>query len=168
MDETVLKTLAMDFKLEALRKGIKLTFPTIGRSMLPLIRHNDRIEVVECDRRKLRTGDLIIFKGAGGSAAKIIAHRLVKKIKKQTGYVLITKGDSALSYDRGVSENNLIGKIIKIRKRNFCISLDDIFGRILNLIMFFLSVSSILPSGIFILRKAKRLFKRNIVKAQAA
>lgn len=49
MDESALRTLVIDFKREALRKGFRLTFSTTDTSMVPLIRSRDRIAVADYD-----------------------------------------------------------------------------------------------------------------------
>ena len=156
MDKAVLKNIVFEVKKEALRKGCIITLPTSGKSMSPFLTTNNKVELIKYDTEKLRNGDIIIYKNSD----KFIAHRLVRKIKTGDGYLFVTKGDSYLSFDRPIRSDAILGKIIKIRKANFCIPLDTVFGRLLSLVMFFLSVSKILPSAVFVLRKVKRLIKR--------
>ena len=158
MDETVLRTLVIDFKREALRKGFKLTFSTIGTSMVPFIRSRNKIVVTDCDKARLKPGDLILFQGNNGSD-KIIAHRIVKKIKEEDGYLFITKGDSSTGYDRPISGDMIIGKITEVRKPGFTIPLDSSFGRFINLCMLFISLSGIISLGHKIWRKIKPFLK---------
>ena len=162
MDEAVLNSVILELKKEALKKGRVIALPTTGRSMFPFLTTNNKIELIKYDTQRLEKGDIIVYK----SNDKLIAHRLVRKIKAGDNYLFVTKGDTCFSFDRPINSDAIIGKVIKIRKANFYISLDTIFGKLFSLIMFFLSVSKILASGILILRKAKCMFKSNAIKCK--
>ena len=157
MDGAVLKILAMDLKLDALRKGIRLTFPVIGSSMLPLIRHNDMVEAEGCASNKLIPGDLVIFRQVGDNN-NIIAHRLIWKIKNESEFLFITKGDFVLGFDKAVPEGNVLGKIVKIRRRHFTISVNSCSGIALNLVMLLISLAGIMPAAHIFLKKVKGSF----------
>ena len=122
--------------------------------MAPLIRNGDRISVRACCINRLKSGDMIIFQGKDSS--RIIAHRIIKKIKEGGIRSFITKGDSMLNCDRpAVLSNMVIGKIAEIQKPIFKISLDSLPGKILNMFMLMFSVSRIIYLGRWVWRRIK-------------
>lgn len=153
MDEAALNSLVLEVKKEALGKGCVITLSTVGMSMFSLLTTNNKIELIKCDPARLENGDIIVYKGNG----KMIAHRLMRKIKAKEGYLFVTKGDAFFSYDRPISSDAIMGRVIKIKKRYLSICLEGISGRVINLIMFFISLSKASGLAVGGLIKIKRL-----------
>ena len=154
MEEAVLNTIVIDCKREAIKKGLKVWFPTKGRSMTPLIRGKDRIAIMDCCINRLKPGDMIVFQRE--ASGRMIAHRIIKRIKEGAGYSFITKGDSSLGCDRPIVLSGMVlGKISDIQKPVFKISLDSLPGKILNMFMLILSLSKIIYLGCRIWRRIK-------------
>lgn len=154
MDEATIEKIALDLRKEALEKGYSITMPTMGMSMFPLLTTNNKIELIKCDPAGLKNGDIIVYKNNG----KLIAHRLMRKIRGKDGYLFVTKGDAFFSYDRPISSDAVMGRVIKIKKRYLSIYLEGISGRVINLIMFFISLSKASGLAVRGLIKIKRLF----------
>jgi hypothetical protein len=160
MDETVLRMVVTDLNLEALRKGFKITLSTEGWSMLPLLRPDDRIEVIRCDEPQLRNGDLVVFQTAK-DPGRIVVHRLVKRVKGDDGYMFLTKGDCVADYDPTVPERNVLGKVMKIKKRHFELPLDSFLGRAINLFMLSMSLAGFFFVGHRIFKTAQKVLFRS-------
>ncbi|MDP2924699.1 MAG: signal peptidase I [Candidatus Omnitrophota bacterium] len=146
MEEAILSTIVIDCKREAIKKGLKVWFPVKGSSMTPLIRGKDRIAIMACCMNRLKPGDMIVFQREASD--RMIAHRIIKKIKEGAGYSFITKGDSSLNCDRlAVLPYMVLGKISDIQKPGFKIYIDSLPGKILNMFMLMLSLSRIIYLG---------------------
>ena len=159
MDIEILEDLLFDVKKEALERGYNLVLKTRGRSMFPVLSTKDSIAVVKCDKDNFRYGDIILYR-PGHNKKVLVAHRFIRKIKKQDRYMFITKGDTSFGFDLPVDPDDVIGRIIKIRKSAINIPLYGFIGRPLNLFMYFFSITRITALAYMFLRKLKRLILR--------
>jgi len=87
--------------------------------MLPLIAPGDKIVVEKSSSYK--TDDVVVFYKNG----KLIAHRLI--YKNPRGRFLITKGDNNLKADGKIKENQILGKVNKIKRKGRTINLSHIY-----------------------------------------
>jgi signal peptidase I len=159
MDEGRLGEIAVELKREALRRGLNITAPTCGTSMVPIIRPKNKVVVTGCPPDKLRCGDIIVFQPA--SSRHIVAgHRLIFKKKSDGQDIFYAKGDSQRRYDLPIYKAQVLGKIIKIKKRHFSILLDSLGGRILNFIFLVLSVSLVLPFALMLFGRLKSILRK--------
>lgn len=142
MDEAILQKIAIDLNKEALERGYSLSLPTLGMSMFPLLKSTEKIIVRDCPVERLCCGDVILYR-SGEKDAILIAHRLIRRLKRKDDYLFITKGDSQTHCDRPISSDLLIAKVIKIKKAYFDISLEGFKGQIINFLMLFLSLSMV-------------------------
>lgn len=156
MDKAIIDNLILEVKKEALERGYELTLSTIGASMFPLLSSHNKITVVKCDCEELRQGDLILFKSPTNNSA-LVAHRLIRKIKNENGHIFITKGDATFNNDKPITQEAIIGKIIKIKKRNLSIPLEGTLGKIVNKTFLLLSLVRINYFGFILFRKLKAL-----------
>lgn len=152
MLEKTIDNLVFEMEKEALDRGIALIMPTAGKSMFPLLTGRDRIVILKCDERRLRRGDLVLFR-RNNEGNIYVTHRLMRKIKNGHGFTLITKGDAQIHCDRAIDSDLLIGKIIKIKTPYFSISLEGITGRIINTFMLLISLTRVVGLGLLVLRK---------------
>ena len=156
MDELTAKNTLVEVKKEALNRGYELILSTLGASMFPLLGSRNKIIVIKCDFEKLKPGDIILFKSPTNDGV-LIAHRLIRKTKNKNGYIFITKGDTNFNNDKPFSEEAIIGKIIKIKKKNLNILLEGSLGKIVNKTFLLLSISRINYFGFILFRKLKVL-----------
>ena len=92
-----------------LKNGGKINFIAKGRSMAPAILDGDVVEVLRIDdKMKLKKGDLVLYRDEEDNP---VIHRIV-----QASPVLIVKADNARLPDSAVSYDNLIGKVIAIKR----------------------------------------------------
>ncbi|WP_226677949.1 S24/S26 family peptidase [Mesobacillus jeotgali] len=102
----------------AIEKDGFLELPAHGNSMFPLIQRGDVCRFVPCRPDSLVKGDIILFHTNQG---QLIAHRF---IHAETGYYLF-KGDTNLGYDRPATSEQIIGKLISIKKKSHDVSIDN-------------------------------------------
>lgn len=110
-----------------------------GYSMYPFLKNGDTVIVKKNNIDSLKVGDIIIFK----SYNKLIAHRLIAFKRKNKKFLIYSKGDNLVWFDKPIIEDKYIGKIITIIKRNKLVSMEKPIFIILNKIIVFFSVISI-------------------------
>lgn len=95
------------FVKEYVASGKNYKMRIIGNSMLPTLYPNTLIEVQRKPMEELKIGDIVVF---FSQQKYFIIHRLIKKIKKEDGFVLITKGDNNSFVDKyNITIRNYIG-----------------------------------------------------------
>lgn len=122
---------------QLLRESEKeVTFQVNGFSMLPLINEGDEITVKRIDSNKIQFGDLIAF----NIDDNFVIHRIVKIIKNKNELLFWEKGDNR-KFPTLINENQIIGKVLKIRKSNKTILLNSksemLKGKIYAIISYF-------------------------------
>jgi signal peptidase I len=91
---------------------------TSSKSMIPLILPDDEIVVEKAE--VLDIDDIVVFKRGN----RLIAHRVVHKTKDGS---LITKGDNNRSSDGKIKEEQILGKVKKIKRNGKTVSLSHIY-----------------------------------------
>ena len=113
--------------------------PITGRSMFPLIRDGDHVLVAHgCV--DVRRGDVIVFRYEG----KLIAHRVI--YVAEGGHTFITKGDNVLQFDPPLSANEVVGRVLTIKRGERQMSLDTAVWRILG---WLIAVSTLGWTGLY-------------------
>lgn len=108
--------------------GEKHYIPITGRSMFPLIRNGDQVLVAHgC--AGIRRGDVIIFRYDG----KLVAHRVLRISKNEAGHMFLTKGDNVLQFDPPLRANEIVGRVLAIKRGEQQIALDTTIWRITGL-----------------------------------
>lgn len=119
--------------------------------MYPFIRDGDIIEVKPMEASAIRLGNVIFYRSA---QEQLLAHRVIK-VGAQYGQVdLVTKGDSASSPDPLVHPEQVLGRVVAIRRGERRIRLDRGVYQLINVLWARLSPLS--PWFYSILGKAKR------------
>ena len=143
---------------EKVETGKILTFEVAsGYSMFPLLSRGDRALVRNVEFQGLRKGDIIIYR----TNESLCIHRLIRKLKKDNNcFALITKGDNIYHFDQlPVSKEQLVGKVIAIRKNNKTINLEEMPWKIINYLLASISaIQAYLPIALRVMRRA---FLRN-------
>lgn len=105
-------------------KGGSLRFTAKGYSMTPSIRHNDVIIVSSMSDRKLKRGDVVLFKNDENS--QITIHRIIK----ERGGNYLMRGDNSDESDGWITGNMIYGVVTGIErngKKKFCANSSDAF-----------------------------------------
>lgn len=94
-----------------------------GTSMFPLIREREICRFTKCEKAYLRRGDILLYESSHGH---LVAHRLILQI----GDKYLCKGDSNIGVDEWISKNQIIGKMLYVRKRKRVRFVDQFAGKL--------------------------------------
>lgn len=95
-----------------LKEGNCIRFRVEGWSMSPSIRDGNIIKVSPV-MDDITPGDIIFYRSEGNT---VVVHRVVKKIKKDGKEIIITKGDSASYLDSPISSEQVLGKVVAVKR----------------------------------------------------
>jgi len=121
MNSDTLQRIGHDLARELIERDVELPLKTAGQSMGTTIRNGDSILVRHTAPHTLRPGDIVVWQTAAG----FTAHRIL--YKEPCGALLrfTTKGDSLLIPDPPVSSDDIIGRIVEIRRSAGAVCLDS-------------------------------------------
>jgi len=106
-------------------------------SMYPLFEKQGALKIRSVLIKDLCLGDIVVYK----KDQDLIAHRYIRITKTQSGKAIITKGDSAASFDPYVVlEEELLGKVISFTAADKTISYENVFWRSINALLAKLSL----------------------------
>ena len=113
---------------DILEKDGKLVYKNVGKSMLPLIRENRDIIIIEKKTRKPRKYDVALYKKEDG---RYILHRIVKATS-DGGYVI--RGDNCYYTERDIKEDDIIGVLSGIVRNGKELSITDFSYRLYSFV----------------------------------
>jgi signal peptidase I len=93
--------------------------PISGDSMLPLIRHGDRVRL-KYGTDGIERGEVIVFRQGQG----LVAHRVLSSAAGDSGLHFLTKGDNVLRADSPVAADDVLGRVLAIKRGARQMSLD--------------------------------------------
>ncbi len=131
---------------EEITSGKEVSLKVAQESMRPLINPGDRVVVEGCRAENLIPGDIILYEKEG----TLYTHRFLYRRE----LFLLTKGDNALFLDTPFPKEQLLGKIITIKKKSRTINLRKRSWRIINSVLAILFLTEGLMFGIA--RRLKR------------
>jgi len=108
------ETLGCELAAEVLRSFGKLRLRATGASMLPAIWPGDVLEVRRQAVTDVQPGDVVLFWRRG----RLVAHRVVEKLARSGRTLLVTQGDRQSAADAPVSAEDLLGRVIGVRRGN--------------------------------------------------
>ena len=117
-----------DLIREEMAQGTAFRFRVISGSMAPLIAAGDEIVVERASADRVRRGDIVLY-AVGGT---FHTHRLLARRKHGGATLLVTKGDTSLNPDQPWREEQLLGKIVAIRREDRTIDLGSGKWRVIN------------------------------------
>ncbi|MFH1093583.1 MAG: signal peptidase I [Candidatus Omnitrophota bacterium] len=132
-----------------------------GGSMRPFIKSGDLLRIAPFDMKSVRIGDVIAYKSP---EERLVIHRVIRRIKTDTGIMLKTKGDAQLRGRSSVFEWQLIGKVIAIKRKEQTIKLEGKKAKLISLFWTGISEISVLvyPAG-RLLKKGSRFVIRKLM-----
>jgi hypothetical protein len=90
-----------------------------GSSMLPLVRDGDHVLVAH-GFAGVRRGDIVVLRREG----RLIAHRVLRIYGGNAGSTFITKGDSVYRLDPPSSADQVLGRVLAVRRKGRHLRLD--------------------------------------------
>lgn len=113
--------------------------PSQGTSMFPFIMKGDICRFVSCEAADLLKGDIALFSAANG---QLIAHRFYRSITIRDQLYYVFKGDTNLGFDEPIGAQDIIGKLICIRKKRSQIRVTHFIASIWSRLIVSFPVSS--------------------------
>src|SRR4030042_1832324 len=95
---------------DLLSNGFNICMNTRGASMFPCILSGDEITI--SSDKNLKIGDIILL----NDGQQKVCHRLVKLFEKNGTKYLQTRGDSLFDLDEPITADQILGKIVRIRR----------------------------------------------------
>lgn len=123
-----------------------------GNSMYPHLRKGDYVTISKIPFEDIKKGDIIVFR----SAAKFIAHRVIKKKPRNNSFIFITKGDSCKKADNPVNKERFLGRIEAFERNGKTYRFNTPFFRNYN--VFLALISPYTPIVYSFVRFFKHLF----------
>ena len=114
----------------------RITFKAISWCMFPVIWAGDILKVEPIDSKDLMIGDVVLYKTVG----RAYAHRLIKIYEEDGRMYIVTGGEKEYRDNRfsehsgGVSVDNILGKVVEIRRGSLCFKPDEVKLSSLSLI----------------------------------
>jgi signal peptidase I len=102
----------LEISLGLLNQGCCVRFRPGGQSMHPAIKDGEAVLVEPVKPAEVHKGDVILYRFERG----VIAHR-VKRIKRSdSGTFFITQGDSSFTEDAPVPQADLLGRVVSVER----------------------------------------------------
>ena len=117
-----------DLIREEMAQGTTFRFRVISGSMAPLIAAGDEIVVERASADRLRRGDIVLYTVGGA----FHTHRLLARRRHGSATLLVTKGDTSLNPDQPWREEQLLGKVVAIRRGDQTIDLEGAKWKAIN------------------------------------
>jgi signal peptidase I len=117
-----------DLIREEMAKGTTFCFRIISESMAPLIEAGDQVVVERASADRLRRGDIVLYTVDG----TLHTHRLLTRRRHRNATLLVTKGDASLDPDQPWGEEQLLGKVVAVRREDRTIDLEGRKWRAVN------------------------------------
>jgi len=116
--------------------------------MFPFIQHGNVCRFVAFQLDELKKGDIVLFRN---DRQQLVAHRLVNFSTTGGVRVFLFRGDTNIAIDSPVQENQLLGKLISIKKRKYTIKTDGWAARVWGWLILYIS-----PIRIFLNKYTRR------------
>jgi len=111
-------------------RGEKTTCSITGNCMSPIIREGDSL-IIEHGNRDIRVGDVVVYR----TPDKFYTHRVISIERKDGKELFLLKGDRSPVFDKSVSRDLILGKVIEVRGSNGRIHFNSIFWKYLNYVL---------------------------------
>lgn len=118
--------------------------------MLPFIRHGDILTVVTSKSNQLCVGDVIVYRSHG---EELLAHRLVSKKKENDQIRLMTRGDATFAHKETIRQEQVLGRVVSIQRKDKVFNLSDPCQRIMALL--WITAAPVTTFTLFLARKFK-------------
>ena len=99
---------------DAVRVFGKLRLKVTGSSMLPTIWPGDVLEVRHQGVAEIQSGDVVLFQRQG----QLVAHRVVHRLGRPGGNLLITRGDRQSAADPPMTKEEILGRVTEVLRGN--------------------------------------------------
>jgi signal peptidase I len=98
---------------DLLANGYNVRIKTSGFSMFPMIWTGDKV-TISPQKEDVNIGDVIVFSRDG----RMVSHKVVRIFEKSGIQHYQTRGDSIFRLDEPITAKQILGKVIRVERRN--------------------------------------------------
>lgn len=124
--ETYLKTVFTIWR----ERGEESVCSITGNCMSPLIREGDSL-VIKHGNHDVRVGDVVVY----GTPGKFYTHRVVRIRYTEGREFFLLKGDRSPTFDQPVSRDQILGKVIEVRRTDGNLYFNSVFWKYVNYLL---------------------------------
>jgi len=128
-ENKITSNISIDLWKELYLRKRQTWLPVLSDSMGPLLRTGDHVLIQSIMPDNIKPGDIIVFKNSD----KLIVHRIIRKFNNN-GLLFLQKGDNTTNAGIVKSED-ILGRVVAVRKRNKTICLNDSTWQMVNRIL---------------------------------
>lgn len=125
-----------ELHLDRLSKGGDVYFSILSAGMRYLITPKDKVLVRKTPCEQISHGDIIVYRRADG---EFTVHRVLSKRTEKGQIILTAKADTHKNIDPPVRTEQIIGKVVAVKKRKYSLRIDTGFGKAVSWLMYFYS-----------------------------
>jgi len=121
-----------ELSAEILQAGAALRFRARGASMAPLVRDGDVLLVRPVTPGAVRVGDVVLCTLGSGAPARVVVHRVVRRLAGPDGCQFMVQGDAVARPDGVIGEAQIYGRVTAIERDAARIDMDQPMMRMLG------------------------------------
>jgi hypothetical protein len=129
------KEIITEIVAQALKQGQRPFVTVSSKSMVPLLKVGDDIQLAPASVQDLTPGEIVVLETRDG----LLAHRFLGLVSRQEMPIIVTKGDRLEKLDPPIFSDKLIGRVICRRRGRREIYLDRGFVKSVNHLLYLLS-----------------------------
>lgn len=122
-----LKALVNELAENSLGDNKEILLECDGICMYPLLRTGDAVFLKKT--KNLKFADLAVYKKNGG----FISHRFMRKVKSGGKIFYLFKADNSWNCDQPVAEEQVLGAVVRLKRKDGIVILNTFSGRLKNL-----------------------------------
>ena len=131
MDEIHRRALYLDMAREVIERGAEVPLKTTGLSMGGTIRSGEWIVVRKVPPDALRRGHVVIYR----QGTTFICHRVIRLPLHAGQHTVVTKGDGHFRSDPPVRADEVVARVVAVRKKHHTLRLDRGWGRVFSALL---------------------------------
>jgi hypothetical protein len=113
---------------EVIEQGEEVPLKTFGVSMKPFIHGGELIAVRKVDAGELGVGDVAVYQAGN----RFVAHRVIRRREQRDRIFFTVKGDAHLAAEGEIAAEDVVAKVVALKKGGTRIDLDSPRWRLTN------------------------------------
>lgn len=125
-DQTVWETACTQLLRDWLAAGESAWLPLHGQSMAPFLPSGSKILVSRTVVGQIGCGDLLVYEEEG----RLVCHRVLRRRVRGSRHAFLAKGDGWGTMESWVAEEQVLGRVPRVKRDGGEVSLDTAIGRL--------------------------------------